>query len=150
MAGGSIVGEHSDYERACAVSGYIGIISSGNAKVGVLGDEPMQSTLFFDGNIYNIVRWVYCKSNNSAENALSRMPVENEKIAGDVFIDLSADEFIIFDSVLSFDEINLPKGKYKISTENYKKSGEYSFIIHRLLPWENRDQMHINLQLKCR
>ena len=137
--GSSLNINKTDYERACATFDYIEIIPSGEHELVVLGDEPMQSTLFSNEKFNFIARWEYCKSHEMAIDALKNLPKYLDSVAEDKFIKLPEDELIIFDSALSFDEIegddypSMARGVYKITTEIYKLEKEFSFVVHRLI-----------------
>lgn len=137
--GSSLNLKETDYERACATSDYMEIIPSGGYELLVLGDEPMASTLCSSEKFNSIARWEYCESQEMAINALKNLPTNLNGIADDKFIKLPEDELIIFDSALSFYEIDggeypsMEKGVYRITTEIYKSEKEFSFVVHRLI-----------------
>ncbi|PRP93857.1 hypothetical protein ENSA7_78980 [Enhygromyxa salina] len=61
----------SDYERACAVVDYVGVIDVGDASALILGDEPFPTAWHStdDGGI--LIRWVYSDSEASIDAFLS-------------------------------------------------------------------------------
>jgi len=57
-------GPPTDYDRACDIDDYIGVIDVGTGKGIVLGDEPLMTTWLSlsDGGL--LVRWAYSESEN--------------------------------------------------------------------------------------
>jgi hypothetical protein len=64
----------SDYDRACDVDDYIGVLSVGHGEGLVLGDVPSATRWFqHESGIY-LVRWEYAENDTSMEHALSSIP----------------------------------------------------------------------------
>ncbi|WP_284428237.1 Imm21 family immunity protein [Acidovorax sp. SUPP2522] len=59
--GSSSGASESDYDRACSVVDFLGVVDCGGFPVIVFGDEPLQSA-FVHCNDNLVVRWVSCKS----------------------------------------------------------------------------------------
>lgn len=64
----TVEGEPTDYDIACSVNGYVGVISRYGSSVLVLDDEPMQTTVAKTraGRVI-FVRWKYAPSYEIAE-----------------------------------------------------------------------------------
>lgn len=83
--GGGVQGDFDDwgdYGRACAVSGYLGLIDVGPAKALVLGDAPAPTTFLPELGIF--LRWVAADSTadilRAAAEATGTAPWEEELI----------------------------------------------------------------------
>lgn len=139
IRGSSISSDKTDYERACAVSDYIEVIQCGDYDLLVLGDEPMQSGFFSNNEIICIARWVFCESPGVADVILKKIPNNLIRLTEDKFIKFPNGGLIIFDSALSFSEIevsdtkSIDQGIYRVTTELFKPEKKNSFIIHRLI-----------------
>ncbi|WP_328429172.1 immunity 21 family protein [Streptomyces sp. NBC_00443] len=59
----------SDYDRACEIEGFVGLLPVGDSAALVLGDEPASTTYLRDQGIF--VRW--CAADSEAE-LLARVP----------------------------------------------------------------------------
>ncbi|MEU5892573.1 MULTISPECIES: immunity 21 family protein [unclassified Streptomyces] len=59
----------SDYDRACEVDGYVGLLPVGDSAALVLGDEPASTTYLPDHGIF--VRW---SAGESEERLLAEVP----------------------------------------------------------------------------
>lgn len=70
----SIDDTQSDYDRACEIADYVGVVSCASSCVLVFGDEPLQTTVvrLSDGNA--VVRWISCASENAAQSVLASIP----------------------------------------------------------------------------
>ncbi|XXF79201.1 Imm21 family immunity protein [Myxococcaceae bacterium GXIMD 01537] len=68
-------GEPSDYDVACGVDGYVGVMTRHGRQVLVLNDEPLQ-TAIVRANWHGFVRWVYAPSKSIAETSLATMSSE--------------------------------------------------------------------------
>lgn len=129
----------SDYDRACEVYGYTAVIPCWAREVAVLGDEPMSSKLFVAQKSIFIARWICCGSAELAADVLARLPDALPAVAPEIFIRLIDGDVVLFDSALSFAEIDeaacatLARDNYRMTTEALDNpQAKYSFIIHRL------------------
>lgn len=128
----------SDYDRACAVADYTGVIQVGNAEALVLGDEPNDTTwipLRLGGIL---VRWVYAEGDDQANAALASIPPDIDwEVAGTFTV--AASPLELFDSAESGAEplgerlqIDLAPGDYKIARANYRPDAETWLQLVRL------------------
>lgn len=130
--------ESSDYERACQVMDYLGIVPCASSQVLVLGDEPLQSAFVRDAAGVAIIRWVACASASVAEAALATIPATLPQIEDPKSIMIEAARLVLFDSACSladvpqFLEAEIAPGLYEVSTQRYASPGVFEFLIHRL------------------
>ena len=130
----------SDYDRACSVEDYLGLIPVGNSQALVLGDEPCQTALFtINSKDIALVRWVYGEDELTVEKHIRQVPEElfNNPLE-QIEYRVEGDEFILFDSVLNGEaaqglKIDLPSDKYVVTTVQYEPDEDTSLILHRFL-----------------
>jgi Immunity protein 21 len=128
----------SDYDRACGVMDYVGIVPCASSQVLVLGDEPLQSAFVREPAGLAIVRWVACASASAAELALAAIPAALPQIEEPKSIIIEADRLVLFDSACSLADVpqlleaQVTPGLYEVSTQRYSSPGVFEFLIHRL------------------
>ena len=144
---GCFSADDSDYDRACAVDDYAGVIRAGEGSALVLGDEPCQATFWSRPPVEHlIVRWQCADSEGAVESCLKRM----DKIVfdGAQTIDLfvESEKLILFDATLSGNdeipeierlEIDLRPGRYHIRTVVWQPDDQTSLILHGMIGWES-------------
>jgi len=131
----------TEYDRACAVDDYLGLIPVANGRGLVLGAEPMLTTWLPDaahpdmGGI--LVRWVYAESFDSVYQHLQVLPPDLWSSSGLSF-DVPDDLLCVFDATLSRDEvdshylpIHLVPHVYDLWTAEYQPEQRTSLILHR-------------------
>jgi hypothetical protein len=136
--------ELDDYERACKVNGYIGIISVGLGVGLVLGDAPLPTTWqpYQNGDGGLIIRWEYASDESSVIRSLSQL--SNGSFVAEGFnFEVFSGNLLLFDTAYSGEdldclekedilEVQLSKGIYNVETASYKPDVETSLILHRL------------------
>lgn len=128
----------TDYDRACAVNDYIGIIAVDSGFGIVLGEEPFSTAWFQFAETKNslLVRWVFAENESAVTDALANLQSAAWKKTG-VKIQFSGDRLILFDSACNGSNINesleieIPKGWYAVETFHYKPNEKTSLILHR-------------------
>jgi hypothetical protein len=132
----------TDYDCACDVDGYVGIIPVGQGEAVVLGDHPCP-TLWWpgdNGDLNLLVRHAYTRSATD-EEVLSLLRGLGTVSWEDTGLRFTADQtpLILFDSAQNpswesfegFLEIPLPPGTYRIETAFYKPDKHTFLILHR-------------------
>lgn len=129
----------TDYDRACSVEGYVGVINVNAGQGLVLGDEPMQTSwLPLSEQLGGVlVRWQWApdeKHVNEAMTDLSRLawepPTHTFRVSDKVLL--------LFDAACSGNDpgdalnIDLLPGQYSIESTHYEPDEETSLILHRL------------------
>jgi Immunity protein 21 len=132
-------GIEGDYQRACEIDGYLGLIEVGGTIGVVLGDEPMRTTISNDNNsTAYIIRWCFAPNEKIVLEEIHRIgdfkfPKSNEFMP----IDSS---LVVFDSSLVGNKIpdsdklsiDLIPGKYEVSTCLHKPDSTMFLVVHRL------------------
>lgn len=128
----------TDYDRACEIDDYIGIIDIDSGYGLVLGDDPCQTTWFQFPEIQNglLVRWIFAEN---AESNNINLPFEkciftpvfcqsvsckllNASITEDSCEGTNVDEKL---------RIEMSKGWYEVETLLYEPNKQTSLILHR-------------------
>lgn len=110
-----------DYDRACSVQGYVGLVNVGGQQALVLGDEPATTTYLADERLF--VRWV--AANSEAELIEAAQRALRDGIQWDEDEDLMwviREPVVLFESWLSGTEmepdnhlvINIEPGRYRV------------------------------------
>ncbi|HEY8747170.1 MAG TPA: Imm21 family immunity protein [Tepidisphaeraceae bacterium] len=138
-------GERSrtDYDLACDVNDYLGVVAAGPSNGLVLGDEPLRTYWF--ASLQNqggwLVRWDYADDESSLTNNLHLLDTLPFKFSGLTYSAGEADH-VLFDSAipglqLKTDEalqVTLVPDKYTIDTASFMPDTESAFLVHRLRP----------------
>jgi hypothetical protein len=131
----------TDYDRACDVDGYVGVISVGQSDAIVLNDDAY-STMWWSesGNSGFLVRWCYANSNAEVIAALRQPTAIIWEDSGLVFT-LDEPPLLLFDSTetateILGDSLELPltAGVYRIETAFYKPNPELYLLLHQFVP----------------
>jgi hypothetical protein len=131
-------GPATDYDRACDVDDFVGLIDVGPGKALVLGDEPLMTTWLplKDGGV--LVRWVCADDEEALLAAAHHIPNEDYQDSGLSFtvgdsplVLLAACESSE-DTIYPRIEFEIPPGRYRILTSQYDADASTSLICHRL------------------
>ena len=131
-------GPATDYDRACDVDDYLGLIDVGPGKALVLGDEPLMTTWLplKDGGL--LVRWVCADGEEALLAAAHRIPGDAYQDSGFSFTVGVAPLVLLAacesgeDKIYPRIEFELPPGRYGILTSQYEADASTSLICHRL------------------
>ncbi|MBE1491331.1 Imm21 family immunity protein [Plantactinospora soyae] len=134
--------EGPDYDRACEVAGYLGLIewgSAGHQRIGlVIGDEPLRTT--FVPDLRCILQWHYAPSAHqlvdAARNSAKSGLVWEEGPTFEL-----AERAVVFDAAatgtsLGDDEMILPSfgaGRYACATAEFAFEDAVAGRLHRLI-----------------
>ena len=136
----------TDYDRACDVTGYLGLLDIGAGQGLVLGDEPHSTAwqpLPAGGNDDDIsgllIRWVYANSDFDTFAALEYVPRDAWRDDG-LALDVGHEPLYLLDaayggSALEGEDhltIHLPPGRYSIATTEYEPDDHTRLLLHRL------------------
>jgi hypothetical protein len=131
-------GPATDYDRACSIGGWIGVISVGRGQALVLTntDTPAAYLRTRRGEHF-LLRWVYGDSETELldhfQDVWPRLPVEGEaefRHAGGR-ISLMAAFDVPGHWLVKPAEFNLPRGRYRVLTSR-SETEDVSLIIHQL------------------
>lgn len=127
----------TDYNRACEINEFVGIIPVVSGYGLVFGGEPFQTAWlpFPEAKNGLLVCWNFAENESAVMDALNNLQsVKWEKT--DIEIKFSGDKLILFDSALPGSEINekleieIPAGRYLVETAHHLPNKETSLIIH--------------------
>jgi len=131
----------TDYDRACQIYDYIGIIPVDGGYGLVLGDEPNQTAWLpaESSGAGTLVRWVFASSESDSIQQARALPDDAFQITGLEFV-TEHPTHVLFDSALpgsryqegGFLKIVLAPGRYAVSTAVYAPDAETSMILHRV------------------
>lgn len=128
----------TDYDRACGVEDYVGLILVGPSQALVLNDEPMQTTWWpLDKSNGMLVRWRWATNEDEVFAVMSNIPTNVWEDTG-LNLRFSNGDLILFDSAYHFNEIEssisirLEAGLYSIQTAEYRPTPTVSLVLHRL------------------
>jgi hypothetical protein len=137
-------GKRTDYDRACAVRGYLGRISVGAREALVLDDMPMQTTWVSptgaDGGM--VARWMFAESEAEFLRWLQAIPRGIFRREFRFLVERSP--LVLFDSAFAgrnvrkrpaeYLSIELDAGTYEIETAVYQPDTQTCMVIHRFEP----------------
>lgn len=129
----------ADYESACAVTGYMGVLRKERRDVLVLADEPMQTTHFNDGTDDFLVRWIYGTDEETVVGTLQRMRQLLNDAIGEVPLEIVEERQLLIDSgaegasAAKRLELSLLPGNYAVKTFEYDPSPDVSLIVHQFI-----------------
>jgi hypothetical protein len=134
-------GKPTDYDRACSVDGYVGLIPVGDDYGVVFGDEP-SSTTWIPNQSENggtCVRWVFGENESEFLSWIQKIP-ESIFRPSEIFV-VKKPSQILFDSALAghnvkkkaeeYLSITLKLGLYEIRTAIYQPDARTSMVVHR-------------------
>lgn len=139
----------TDYDRACDVEGYLGLLDIGAGQGLVLGDEPcrtawLESMARHDGDEDSVlggmlVRWVYGNSEAEALATIDHVP-QSAWRDDDLVLTVGKEPLYLLDAAYNPDDlqgddhmtIRLPAGMYSIATAEYEPDAHTNLILHRL------------------
>ncbi len=128
----------TDYERACAVEGYTGILRVDGGQGLVLGDEPMATAWWPATTTQGIfVRWVTGEEQTSAIHHLTRLAEEIWEPSNTAYI-VGRRPLYLFDVAWPGTDaperlvVRLAAGSYTIDTAHIQPDHQTEFVLHRL------------------
>ena len=129
----------TDYDRACDVDDYLGLVDVDGGKGLVLGDEPMSTAWFPRGDDEHegmLVRWVYADNESSVLSALSQVPDDIWEPTRLTF-PVASEPLHLFGAAYPGTEareksmLRLAPGDYSIATAQYKPDDRTFLVLHR-------------------
>ena len=131
-------GDHStDYDRACALDGYIGVIELPSGSAIVLGGEPLQTAVWKNTrNELTLVRWSYAESEESFLEALRHFPDDPQWDPETIEFSVGDEELVVFDSALTGEEmleslkIRINPGRYRGRVMAWEPNETTALIVH--------------------
>jgi hypothetical protein len=132
-------GPATDYDCACNVSGWLGVIRVGRSQAMVLSGDDTQAAYYHWGRGHFILSWLYAESETELldhfHDVQATLPVEEEAVfrhpGGKVFLMDSVD--LPGRWMGPHAEFQLPRGRYLVETGHSETESTY-LIVHRLRP----------------
>jgi hypothetical protein len=120
----------SDYDRACEVEDYVGVIKVGDDEALVLGDMPSHTArVVVDSSAVLFIRWIWADDENQVVNAMKGFSIAQQDWANmDLEIRFPVSDIVLFDSsypgeaVEEMLEMTIELGAYKPQTLSYEPS----------------------------
>ena len=130
-------GTPSDYDVACGVEGYVGVIEKAGCQVLVLGDEPLQTAVIHLNGRACLVRWVYASSPGAAESLLAALvPADLGAPLGSVAIRIASSPLVLMDAGATGEhpgdtlELELEPGFYSVHVHEFAPAQDTKFLMH--------------------
>lgn len=130
----------TDYERACAVEDYLGLIAVADGQGVVLGDEPMATAWRSVSSVEGIfIRWVYGEDEGQMSEYMSHIGTVQWRPTG-VSLAVAGEPLYLFDAawpgadVIEYEylKISLDAGTYSFDTGTLRAGDRTELILHRL------------------
>jgi len=129
----------SDYERACSIDDYLGLLGVQKGVALVLGDEPMRTSVKrLEQDDVMIVRWVWSPNETQIIESLPLALESADWLETALTIKHSSETFVIFDSAEQFSEVSnllefpFSPGLSRISTLEFKPNDSIFLVLHRI------------------
>ena|SRR5437868_2730474 len=123
-----------DYERACAISDYVGKINLGNSVALVLGDTPDSTTVLETELGTALLRWRYADSEEQVLDSV-RTKLKKAGTIQDLDYEVQESDHVLIDSAWSgtdFEdslEVRLDVGAYRVCTRKHTEP-RVEFLAH--------------------
>jgi len=131
------IGVPSDYDLACGVEGYVGVVEKDGGQVLVLNDSPFQTAVASLDGKPCLVRWVYAPSDDEAESFLAAMvPDQLHGPLESVGIHIGSSPLLLMDAAFSGDdpgdilELKLDPGPYSLRVYEFTPTPDTRFLVH--------------------
>lgn len=133
----SVDGPATDYDCACDVAAYAGVIRIGDGQGLVLGDMPMPAAWWPDGGGF-LVRWMAAPNDEAVLNILRGLSLD---LAWDpeAEFEFRAGPLVLFDSAWPGSDVRseairleLAAGRYRVDTA-LLETEDISIVLHRFV-----------------
>jgi hypothetical protein len=127
----------SDYDRACAVDDYLGIINVGDDEALVLGDMPSHTaSVVVDSGTILFIRWIWADDENQVVNAINKFSIGQQEWAKtDLEIRFPLSDIDLFDSSYPGEsveetlEMTIEYGNYTARTLSYEPNPSINLFL---------------------
>ncbi len=134
-----------DYDRACGIDDYLGLLDVGSGRALVLGEEPMRTAWQpLSGPAEGmLVRWQWADDDESVVEAIAELSKVSWEATGIVF-DLTDNSLVLFDAACPGDDpdcnttgcklnIVLKEKRYLIETAHHTPDENTALFLHRFV-----------------
>lgn len=129
----------TDYDRACLIDDFLGLVDVESSPCLILNDEPLRTAIWQENPDEAIfVRWRWANNEETIKEILPKSLKLESWEKSEIKLSLSGDELFLFDSSYGGKEVEeslnlkLPKGQYYIYTLFFEPDNETAFILHLL------------------
>lgn len=142
IAGSSFLGKNNykntDYDRACEIKDYIGIIPVDNYQAIVFGDMPLSTTIIKNRKNIHVIRAFFMDPDPDI-NIIFRKYLYSDSInqVESINVNLPYNSILIFDSAIpgseiseEYIEVSIDSGKYTVKTNEFNPDKRTSLLIH--------------------
>ncbi len=138
FAWSGIDGTPSDYDRACRVGAYLGILESGMAPAVVLGDEPLQTCVATDNHDIALVRWKWADHEDAIKEAVKTLDLRAAIPIETAHVTWTTPTLVMFDAAGCFVpecafHFTITPGHYAVKTFVHSPKANLSLLIHAML-----------------
>jgi hypothetical protein len=127
-----------DYDMACSIRDFVGLLDFRTKKILVFGDEPTPAIVTTMFGEPCVIRWFACESQELAEKVISSIPRALPEFAKALRCEILEEEHLLFDAALpgmltegASHKLLLERGTYLVTTEPYCDTKNYDFLVHR-------------------
>ncbi len=128
--------ETSDYERACSIEDYVGVIKVADSTALVLGDLPSQTAhVQINTRTFLLVRWIWANDEEQVREILSGLSLEQDWSDTEANLTFPKGNLVLFDSVYDGEslseclKIQVEPGNYHVSTRSYQPNKEINLFL---------------------
>lgn len=128
-----------DYDNACDVPGYAGVVYSGGAQALILGDEPLDTAVFAkDGRTF-LVRWGHAPDEPTLVGALDTAPERLGEPEERATLRFADGDLVVLDASESGEDaestlsVTVEPGTYEVRTFVDEPSDELRLVLHELV-----------------
>jgi len=128
----------SDYDAACAIEDFTGIVRKNGHDILVLDDEPMQTCFVEHEAAPLLVRWMYAPDEEAVLTSLGTLGLEANP-EETVKCGFSSGDLLLLDAAYDGRDpietlpVSIDPGEYNILTFIHKPSPEVALVIHRFV-----------------
>ncbi len=132
-----------DYERACEIEGWLGVLEVEGGQALVLNDDPMETAALATKDSLLMVRWCYAQSEDAVLRHLERAN-EVDFPVPDLTVDFGSRSVVLIDASASGSDLQgekvlrleLPAAKCEVRTLDWEPDDATNLILHSLVPAE--------------
>jgi hypothetical protein len=132
----------TDYERACSVREWVGVIPVGPTEGLVLADEPLDTRWWcsYESGPMHLIRWVHGDSTSAVLEALPGLDGSHLEPTGVLFTNKS-ERVVLFDSAMPgtdiltpYSSVTLAPGTYTVEIGEFEPNSRTKLLVLRLVP----------------
>jgi Immunity protein 21 len=129
----------TDYERACQLEDYLGLLDVQATQILVFDDEPLQTAYWqIKPDVFLLVRWRWADNEKAVIDVLPDALKREDWEKSGISISISTEDLVMFDAAYRIDEadvslnFNLSQGHYSVETLFFEPNDRTALILHSL------------------